>query len=605
MTDTNQLDFNSEEYFISTRCKDDSPTYFDLARITVEAFNGTVLDVGCGLGWLVRHLRKRRIEASGIDTSQYAIDHSVSKEHCFLESIDKIVRTFPNQFDTVIMKDVGQVFELEGLVRVAEFLKTICRGRLLFCDSLKGEGFRRDIQWYCTLFQKCGWSVSKLQPFFRNVPSVGDILVLELPRVPFTLEPPSSFVDPWLVHHDHTVVVTSTLYTSDLESQAFSDYHRDLWMIPHFVKDDGTRFTRERLGVTRSCGDYVFISDDTARISKEWLFSALASFRDPSVGVVFSPVNWLGGNEESPVGDYWDRFPVMFRVLAYQQSQGLKGKFDELGWKVAKIKTPLTSSPYDENSDFRITPFVTIITPFDDSKIKILPKYIEAFSSVQYPRNCLHVHFWDDSRESSANKGILDFIKSSGDKFASISFFHARTEDYWLYMEGKEYYRWPGVTYPISCRVAGLYNRATSFIRTDRILLWESDTIPVSPDFLQVLSAEIGDCSGISGHYVCRKENKSLAWDLPSLVPLSWEWLEPGSGVQVVGAVPHGLLLLDSNCLEKFRFGVLANDPRDFRGPDLIMGRDFKGLGLKLKIHWDVHALHYESDGETFFKPGG
>lgn len=297
---------------------------------------------------------------------------------------------------------------------------------------------------------------------------------------------------------------------------------------------------------------------------------------------------------------------MMFRTLAYQQSQGLKSKFDELGWKVGKINTPLQARKSEEDREFNEVPSITIITPFDDSKEKLVSKYFEVLNKVDYPREKLHVSFWDDSRgESSISDSLAVYVHNHYSDFASIKLSKSCTDDYWLDMRDDAYYRWEGIKYPISARVASLYNRATKGITTDRILFWESDTIPVCDNFLDLLSDNLDPLDGaISAHYVCRKEKKSLVWDIVSLAPFSWEWAETGSGVQVVDIVPHGLLLMNSWCLRKFRFNVLSCDPRDLRGPDLIMGRDFKQLGIKLKINWDLWCDHYEADGKTFFVPG-
>ncbi len=59
----------------------DSQVYGDLAGV-VSSFlaGGNVLDVGCGLGFLVRRLCERGYNAWGIDPSEYAIQNSVAPD---------------------------------------------------------------------------------------------------------------------------------------------------------------------------------------------------------------------------------------------------------------------------------------------------------------------------------------------------------------------------------------------------------------------------------------------------------------------------------------------------------------------------------------------
>ncbi|HEV2726913.1 MAG TPA: methyltransferase domain-containing protein, partial [Solirubrobacterales bacterium] len=65
--------------------------FFDkVAETIVREFHPTrVLDAGCAMGFLVEALRKRGIEASGIDVSEYAISqvHESVAEHCRVASL--------------------------------------------------------------------------------------------------------------------------------------------------------------------------------------------------------------------------------------------------------------------------------------------------------------------------------------------------------------------------------------------------------------------------------------------------------------------------------------------------------------------------------------
>jgi 2-polyprenyl-3-methyl-5-hydroxy-6-metoxy-1,4-benzoquinol methylase len=65
--------------------------FFDrIAETIVREFHpGTVLDAGCAMGFLVEALRKRGVEASGVDVSEYAISqvHESVAEHCRVASL--------------------------------------------------------------------------------------------------------------------------------------------------------------------------------------------------------------------------------------------------------------------------------------------------------------------------------------------------------------------------------------------------------------------------------------------------------------------------------------------------------------------------------------
>src|SRR6266545_8379307 len=58
-------------------------------RIVSEIAPARVLDAGCGFGFLVEALRERRVEASGIDVSEYAVSnvHASGRPHCRVASI--------------------------------------------------------------------------------------------------------------------------------------------------------------------------------------------------------------------------------------------------------------------------------------------------------------------------------------------------------------------------------------------------------------------------------------------------------------------------------------------------------------------------------------
>ena len=86
------------------------PFFDKIAQDIIDKFNPkTVLDAGCAMGYLVEALRKKGVEAYGIDVSEYAIknvDEKV-KQYCFVHSIvDKLPDSLPKKFDLIVTIEV-------------------------------------------------------------------------------------------------------------------------------------------------------------------------------------------------------------------------------------------------------------------------------------------------------------------------------------------------------------------------------------------------------------------------------------------------------------------------------------------------------------------
>jgi len=81
--------------------------FFDrVAESIVREFHpSTVLDAGCAMGFLVEALRKRGVDAKGIDVSEYAISqvHESVAEHCSVGSLDE---PLPGRFDLITCVEV-------------------------------------------------------------------------------------------------------------------------------------------------------------------------------------------------------------------------------------------------------------------------------------------------------------------------------------------------------------------------------------------------------------------------------------------------------------------------------------------------------------------
>ncbi|HEU5252389.1 MAG TPA: methyltransferase domain-containing protein [Solirubrobacterales bacterium] len=81
--------------------------FFDrIAEEIVREFHpGSVLDAGCAMGFLVEGLRKRGVDAKGVDVSEYAISqvHESVAEHCSVASLSE---PLPGRYDLVTCIEV-------------------------------------------------------------------------------------------------------------------------------------------------------------------------------------------------------------------------------------------------------------------------------------------------------------------------------------------------------------------------------------------------------------------------------------------------------------------------------------------------------------------
>lgn len=88
------------------------------ANIVEEFSPKTVLDAGCATGYLVEALRKRGVEAYGIDISSYAINHVSQdiKDYCAVCDITgPLPENFPQKYDLIVTIEVLEhLYEEQG-----------------------------------------------------------------------------------------------------------------------------------------------------------------------------------------------------------------------------------------------------------------------------------------------------------------------------------------------------------------------------------------------------------------------------------------------------------------------------------------------------------
>jgi O-antigen biosynthesis protein len=74
-------------------------------RIVEQLQPQTVLDAGCAMGFLVEMLRRRGVEAYGVDVSEYAIEqvHADARPYCWVGSV---AEPFPQTYDLIVCIEV-------------------------------------------------------------------------------------------------------------------------------------------------------------------------------------------------------------------------------------------------------------------------------------------------------------------------------------------------------------------------------------------------------------------------------------------------------------------------------------------------------------------
>jgi len=101
--------------------------FFDAiaARIVADFQPKTVLDAGCAKGFLVEGLRKRGVEAWGVDISEHAIQnvHESIKDFCHVGSLaDPLADPLPRSYDLIISIEVVEHMPPEVATRAIENL---------------------------------------------------------------------------------------------------------------------------------------------------------------------------------------------------------------------------------------------------------------------------------------------------------------------------------------------------------------------------------------------------------------------------------------------------------------------------------------------------
>ncbi len=121
-----------------------------------------VLDVGCGIGYLVKRLNKEGIFTIGIDFSEGLEDYWGDDDHFFEMDAKQI--DFPvKSFDLVFSTDFFEHVEEGDIDRVANEMKRVGKRVVVFVADDIGEILRgRQLRYHCT-HKPLDWWIKKLE----------------------------------------------------------------------------------------------------------------------------------------------------------------------------------------------------------------------------------------------------------------------------------------------------------------------------------------------------------------------------------------------------------------------------------------------------------
>jgi SAM-dependent methyltransferase len=148
---------------------------FMIATKIAELFPGSVLDVGCGLGWVVKHLREdHSVVANGIDVNPFAVDSRV------VENVH--LRSFLSEedtYDVLLASKLLGCFDEDELNEFVRWSRVHCKKWLVILNSpgVGGE-ITRTTSFYKGIFENGGWVCDELQQRRLQSTTGWDCLVL-------------------------------------------------------------------------------------------------------------------------------------------------------------------------------------------------------------------------------------------------------------------------------------------------------------------------------------------------------------------------------------------------------------------------------------------
>ncbi len=137
-------------------------------HIVTPGGGGNVLDVGCGMGLLVRTLVERGVDAHGLDVAERVIRHgqTLSPGRFHLGSILKM--PFPDEsFHTVVSTDCFEHLAETDVPRAMLELRRVARRNLIIRLATTED---RDRRWHLTIRDRAWWEARFFEAGFRKHP---------------------------------------------------------------------------------------------------------------------------------------------------------------------------------------------------------------------------------------------------------------------------------------------------------------------------------------------------------------------------------------------------------------------------------------------------
>lgn len=119
----------------------------------------TVLDMGCAFGYLVSALRKKGVQAYGIDISEYALSQADEKIKPYIKAmsaLDELPPEFPKKYDLVVsIEMIEHLYEEDGLEVIKKMTEYADRVLLSSTDNDFAEPTHVNVQpkeYWCEKF---------------------------------------------------------------------------------------------------------------------------------------------------------------------------------------------------------------------------------------------------------------------------------------------------------------------------------------------------------------------------------------------------------------------------------------------------------------------
>ncbi|WP_018604639.1 methyltransferase domain-containing protein [Uliginosibacterium gangwonense] len=149
-------------------------------EIILSCGGGRILDIGSGMGQLVRALLRLGVDAHGVDVSQLAVDHAnLSAPERFHKASVLHLPFKDGAFDTVVSTDCLEHLSEEDVVQSLREIRRVSRRAVYFRIATTID---RDGHWHLTVKPRAWWEQRFFEAGFRKHPSyyqVNDYELLE------------------------------------------------------------------------------------------------------------------------------------------------------------------------------------------------------------------------------------------------------------------------------------------------------------------------------------------------------------------------------------------------------------------------------------------